>query len=116
MPDRCTNGAGVELPAAACDATVTSYTTPRIEAGMAFTDDVMKCRLKPLRQSDYYPLFFTDTQWSQMQATFRHGVCDYSKPGQGQQDTVAWQTYQDAEGNVIYGGVALPEPPRSQPL
>lgn len=116
VPDRCTNGAGVELAAAACDSTVTSYTTPRIEAGMPFTDDVMKCQLKPLRRSDYYPLFFTGAQWDQMQAMFPHGVCDYSKPGQFQQDTIAWQTYQDATGAVIYGGVPMGPAPRSEPL
>ena len=39
-----------------------------------------------------------------MEAAFPTGVCDYSKPGIGQQDTIAWQTYQEANGDVIYGG------------
>lgn len=116
VPDRCTNGVGVELPGAICDAVVESYATPRIEAGMPFTDDVMACQLKPLRKSDYYPVFFTDSQWSRLQTAFPSGVCDYSVPGQGQQDTVAWQTYQDAAGNVIYGGQALPPEPVSVPF
>ena len=116
VPDRCTNGAGVELPAAVCDATVTSYTTPRIEAGMPFTDDVMKCRLKPLRRSDYYPLLLTDTQWTRLQAIYPSGVCDYSVQGQFQQDTIPWQTYQDANGSVVFGGVAMASPPQSIPF
>lgn len=116
VADRCTNGAGVELPGEVCDAVVTSYTTPRIEAGMPFTDDVMKCALKPLRASDYLPIVFSPAQWAQMQQTFPHGVCDYSKPGQHQQDTVAWQTYQDAAGGVVYGGVPMGPPPASEPF
>jgi hypothetical protein len=83
---------------------------------MPFTDDVMKCSLKPLLRSDYYPIIFNDAQWQQMLATFPNGVCDYSKPGQFQQDTVAWQTYQDASGAVIYGGTPLGPPPASTPF
>jgi hypothetical protein len=113
VTERCTDGAGVELPAAVCDAVVQSYTTPRIEAGMPFTDDVMKCALRPMQRSDYYPVIFTDTQWAQLTAAFPGGVCDYSLPGTEQQDTVPWQTYQDASGNVVYGGTPLGSPPQS---
>ena len=74
--DRCTNGAGTDLPARICDVVVESYTTPRIEAGMPFTDDVMKCVKKPLRRSDYFPIQFTPEQWTRLQATFPDGVCD----------------------------------------
>ena len=116
VPDRCTNGAGRELPALACDVVVQSYATPRIAAGMPFTDDVMKCQLKPLRRSDYYPIIFNDAQWATLEATFPTGVCDYSKPGQYQQDTIAWQTYQEADGSVIYGGEPLAPQPVSTPI
>jgi len=41
-------------------------------------------------------------------------VCDYSKPGVGQQPTVAWQTYQTRRGRHVYGGRPLgPAPARS---
>jgi hypothetical protein len=116
VPDRCTNGAGRELPAVACDVVVQSYATPRIAAGMPFTDDVMKCQLKPLRRSDYYPITFNDAQWATLEATFPTGVCDYSKPGQYQQNTIAWQTYQKADGSVIYGGEPLGPHPVSTPI
>jgi hypothetical protein len=116
VTDRCTNGTGTAAPADACDALVTAYTSPRIEAGMPFTDDIMKCVLKPLRRSDYYPVQFSDTQWGQLTKVFATGVCDYTKPGVGQQDTVPWQTYQNTAGRVIYGGTALGRPPVSAPL
>jgi hypothetical protein len=44
------------------------------------------------------------------------GVCDWSKPGVGQGHNVPWPTYQDAHGNVIYGGRPMGPPPRSKPL
>ena len=53
-----------------------------------------ECQLKPLRRADTTRSTFTDAQWAQLQATFPEGVCDYSKPGVGQQGTIPWQTYQ----------------------
>ncbi|WP_119157267.1 DUF6351 family protein [Caldimonas tepidiphila] len=111
VADRCTDGAGVDMPASYCDAIVTSYTSPRIEAGMPFTDDVLKCQLKPLLRSDYYPVFFTDAQWSRLQQIFPLGVCDYSKPGVGKQLTVPWLNYRAGPG-----GEPLGTPPQSRPL
>jgi hypothetical protein len=82
-------------------------------AGGPFATDVIDCRLKPLRRSDYYPVQFSDAQWADLQKTFPNGVCDWSKPGLGQQPTVAWQTYQDPDGNVVTGGRPLGPAPAS---
>ena len=88
------------------------YGTPRTVAGDAITVDTNKCQLKPLNRSDDYgPTPFTDAQWARMQDLFPDGVCDFSKPGVGQQPTIAWQTYQDRDGRVIYGGTALASAP-----
>jgi hypothetical protein len=43
-------------------------------------------------------------------------VCDFSKRGVDQQPTIAWQTYQNARGKVIYGGRPLGPAPRSTPI
>ena len=51
-----------------------------------------------------------------LQTAFPSGVCDWSQPGAGQRRNVAWLTYQDASGNVIYGGRPMGPPPRSRPL
>ncbi len=115
VTDRCTNGAGTALPESACDKTVVAYGTPRLEAGEPMTDDVMKCQLKPLQRSDY-PVSFTDAQWSLLEQAFPTGVCDYSKPGVSQHGAVAWLTYQDARGRVIYGGRPLGPAPVSHPI
>jgi hypothetical protein len=83
-------------------------------AGESVATDTNMCRLKPLRQSDYYPIAFTADQWQQLEKAFPTGVCDWSKPGIDQQGAVPWQTYQDADGNVIYGGKALGAAPKSK--
>jgi hypothetical protein len=124
LTDRCYDGAGQKLTDGLCpDAVVPVYGTPRMVAGDAITTDANKCQLKPLQRSDYVqkvgpvsvPITFSDAQWAQLEATFPTGVCDFSKPGVDQQDTVPWQTYQDASGSVIYGGTPLGDPPVSQP-
>src|SRR3954454_23169574 len=77
LTDRCTNGSGTDIPAAECDNVVQAYTDPRIEAGMPFADDTIKCELRPLRRSSDFPLHFTDDQWAQLVKAFPDGVCDY---------------------------------------
>ncbi|MGH2836954.1 MAG: DUF6351 family protein, partial [Thermoleophilaceae bacterium] len=64
----------------------------------------------------YYPLGFTDDQWAQLEATFPTGVCDWSVPGVSQQDTIPWQTYQEKDGSVIYGGRPLGDAPTSEAI
>ena len=85
------------------------FATPRMVAGEGVSTDQEKCQLKPLTQSEYYPVVFTEEQWAALQKAFPSGVCDFTKPGVEQQNTVPWQTYQsDAKGeSVIYGGKPL---------
>jgi hypothetical protein len=112
---RCTDGNGNEQPSSVCDGTVQSYGTPRQGAGGPLSEDIMKCRLEPMRRSDY-PVTFTDQQWNRLQQAFPGGVCDYSKPGVGQRDTIGWLTYQTRRGWVIYGGKPMGPAPRSRPV
>jgi hypothetical protein len=103
--DRCNNADGTGLTMEQC--TGAADASVRIGAGSPFTDDVVECALKPLDRSSY-PAVFTDAQWSRMQSTFPTGVCDYSKPGKGQQPAQFWQTYLNAKGEPIIGGSPLP--------
>jgi Tannase-like family of unknown function (DUF6351) len=112
LADRCTDGAGHDIPSEVCDETVAAYGTPRFAADEPHTDDVLQCQLKPLRRDDYN-VSFTDAQWARLQQTFPDGVCDYSKPGVEQQPTVPWLTYQDSAGNAVYGGRPLGATPTS---
>jgi uncharacterized tannase-like protein DUF6351 len=92
------------------------FTTPAVEAGESIATDTMKCRLKPLRRSDYLPVEFTDSEWAQLVKTFPGGVCDWSRLGPSQQGTIPWQTYQDSRGRAVYGGRPLGRAPRSTPV
>ena len=85
-----------------------------MEAGESVATDQEKCHLKPLSQSDYYPVTFSDQEWAALQQMFPHGVCDWSKAGVDQRPTIGWQTYQTASGSVIYGGKPLGSPPGSR--
>jgi hypothetical protein len=109
LTERCTNGAGTALPSAECDTVVESYSSPRIEAGMPFADDTIKCELKPLRKSNYLPLQISDAALEQLKGAFPEGVCDYTKPGVDRTPTVPWLSY--AAGP---GGQALGNPPASK--
>jgi hypothetical protein len=115
VADRCTDGAGTDIPATVCDETVTAYGTPRFAAGEPLRDDILKCQLQPMNRADY-PVTFTDAQWARLLKAFPHGVCNYNLPGAEQQDTVPWLTYQDAQGNVVYGGTPLGTAPVSVAL
>jgi hypothetical protein len=114
VDDRCTDGNDHLLPSSECDAVVQAYSDPRLQAEMPMTNDTMKCELKPLDRSDY-PVQFTDDQWAALQKAFPNGVCNYRQPGVDRTPTATWQSYQDATGNVVYGGRPLGPVPTSKP-
>src|SRR4051794_6847366 len=108
LRDRCTADVCKSVAA-------TRYGTPRSVAGEAEVNDIVKCRLKPLDRADYGGATFTDDEWAQLQKAFPNGVCDWSKPGVGQQRNLSWLTYQDGGGHVVYGGRPMGPAPRSVP-
>jgi hypothetical protein len=90
------------------------FATPAMVAGEGIATDTQRCQLGALRQSDFYPISFSGSEWATLQHVFATGVCDWSRPGVGQQPTIPWQTYARADGRVIYGGRPLgPAPARS---
>jgi hypothetical protein len=121
--DRCANTDEVELvsvpgigPVCELKEVQTRYATPAMVAGEGVETDINRCQLKPHLRSDYYPIQFTDDQWARLNSAFPTGVCDWSKPGVEQQDSVRWQTYQDENGNVIHGGTPLGMAPQRSGL
>jgi hypothetical protein len=112
LTDRCTDGAGTNIPAEACDEVVQAYGTPRMSAGMPMADNILECQLVPLKRSAY-PVHFTDAEWRELEGAFPGGVCDYNKPGVAQRGTIPWLTYQRPNGHVIYGGKRMGPPPTS---
>jgi hypothetical protein len=76
-----------------CNQLYPPHADPRIAAGGPLTDDVLKCALKPIDSVSYRGKLSAD-QLRRLQAVFPTGVCDYNRPGIGQQITRAtWLTY-----------------------
>jgi hypothetical protein len=69
-----------------CNALYPPHTGPHMIAGGPLTNDVLKCQLEPLDPGDYR-VVFTEAEWTRLQRTFPTGVCDWSKPGVGQDVT-----------------------------
>jgi hypothetical protein len=115
LTDECYSGTGTKLSNSLCPAGVVNVEgTPRTVAGDAITTDDNKCQLKPLNRGSYGGITFTNAEWAELEKAFPSGVCDFSKPGVAQQPTIPWMTYQNARGQVIYGGRAMGAPPRSK--
>jgi hypothetical protein len=98
---------------AQCDADprLPKHASPRQVAGGALAENILKCQLKPLNPADYLPIAFTGAQWTRLQAVFSSGVCDWSKPGVGQQEAVSPLTFVAGPG-----GQPLPPAPEPQAL
>jgi hypothetical protein len=69
------------------------FAEPRIAAGQDRRGDIIKCALVPV-DPDAYDVEFTSEQRDRLERVFPDGVCDWARPGVGQQppDGV-WQTY-----------------------
>ena len=80
--------------------------SPRQVAGGPLAENILKCQLKPLISADYAPIVFNSDQLQRLNATFPGGVCDWTKPGVGQQAAESPLTFVDGPG-----GVPLPPAP-----
>ena len=83
--------------------------SPRQVAGGPLAENILKCRLKPLDSADYAPIVLSSDQLARLRAAFPDGVCDWNKPGVGQQPALSPLTFADGPG-----GHRLPPAPRSQ--
>lgn len=86
----------------ACRAAFPYFANPRMAAGGPLTNDILKCRLKPLDRADY-SIEFSDEQWAALQEAFPAGVCDWRKPGVDQQPSQPWLTFADGPGGRPLG-------------
>ena len=96
-----------------CDADprLAKHSSPRQVAGGSLTENILKCQLKPLDAADYLPAAFSAAQLARLHAAFPDGVCDWSKPGVGQQPAVSPLTFENGPG-----GEPLGPPPSSTHL
>jgi hypothetical protein len=80
--------------------------SPRQVAGGPLAENILKCQLKPLDPADYAPAVLSDQQLARLNAAFPGGVCDFSRPGVGQQPAVS-----PLDFSAGPGGVPLPPAP-----
>jgi len=90
------------------DARLAKHASPRQVAGGSIRENILKCQLKPLNAADYAPVVFTGAQLARLQAVFSTGVCDWSRPGVGQQEAISPLTFVAGPG-----GQPLPPAPVS---
>lgn len=98
---------------AVCDADpyLTPSLSPRQVAGGPRADNVLKCQLKPLATTDYGAVALTAGQRARLETAFPAGVCDWSKPGVGQQDPAGPLSFRNGPGGESFGAA-----PASAPL
>ncbi|MFF1822920.1 DUF6351 family protein [Kribbella sp. NPDC058245] len=80
-------------PAGTCGTTYPVAANPRIAAGSDAGVSKLKCALKPLDFADY-KVAFTAADRAKLRQAFPAGVCDYKKPGPGEQPAAGtWIDY-----------------------
>jgi hypothetical protein len=89
---------------ALCDHAQTTNVLPIQVAGQPLAANVLKCRRRPLRRADYseHGVIFTADQWARLSKVFAGGVCDWSRPGVGQQPPRgSWMSFDVPDGRVL---------------
>jgi hypothetical protein len=66
-----------------CPSQFPVFSNPRLVAGQALDEKVMKCSLAPIDFSSY-PAGFTPDLQARLRAAFPQGVCNYGRPGVGE--------------------------------
>jgi hypothetical protein len=78
--------------ATTCNGLYPPHAFPRLVAGGPLSADVLKCALKPVDPADYRrPLGAKDL--ARLKTIFPSGVCDWTKPGQGQAPVQTWAAW-----------------------
>ncbi len=72
--------------------------SPRQVAGGPLSENILKCRLKPLNSADYAPIVLSSSQLARLQAVFPDGVCDWDERGVEQERARAPRDYTDGPG------------------
>ncbi|HYL25421.1 MAG TPA: DUF6351 family protein [Burkholderiales bacterium] len=94
-----------------CDADpfLKPHSSPRQVAGGPRSEEILKCRTKPINTADYLPAVLSSAQLARLAAVFPDGVCDWAAGGVGQQPALSPLDFSGGPG-----GVPLPPAPRSE--
>ncbi|MGH9885046.1 MAG: DUF6351 family protein, partial [bacterium] len=85
------------------DARLKIHASPRQVAGGPVAENILKCQLKPIDAKDYEPAVLTDDQINRLKEVFPDGVCDFSMPGVGQQDSESPLNFAAGPGGKPFG-------------
>ncbi|MFB3905056.1 MAG: DUF6351 family protein [Acidobacteriota bacterium] len=76
-----------------CNLLFPSHADPRVAAGAPLAGNVLKCALKAVDPNDYTNPLAAE-QLQRLKTIFSQGVCDYTRPGVGQQQAEGtWRRY-----------------------
>ncbi|MBC7974986.1 MAG: hypothetical protein H7138_08375 [Myxococcales bacterium] len=91
--------------AALCDADplLKPHTSPRQVAGGPVAENILKCARRPFNRADYAQLGLSEAQLTRLATVFVDGVCDFTKPGIGQQPAVSPLDFSAGPGGVVLG-------------
>jgi hypothetical protein len=84
------------------DPSLKPHASPRQVAGGPVAENILKCQLRPINRADYNPVGLTDDQFNRLSKVFADGVCDFSKPGVGQQDAISPLDFSAGPGGVPF--------------
>ena len=87
---------------------VTYQSSPRQVAGGPLTEDIFKCRLRPIDWADPLYAGLDTAQRVRLAAVFPDGVCDWNRPGIGWQTSPGWVSFSGSTPK------ALPRAPTSK--
>lgn len=71
-------------------------------AGQPVAADILKCARKPVDPNDYNGRLDAD-QLTEIKRIFSGGVCDWSRPGEGQVAVRPWPSYGPAPSRLAPG-------------
>lgn len=96
---------------AVCDADpfLKPSSSPRQVAGGPLAENILKCALRPIHPS-HYGGRLSEGQLARLAAAFPGGVCDWSKPGVGQQPAAGPLDFRAGPGGQPFGPAPVSRP------
>jgi Tannase-like family of unknown function (DUF6351) len=96
---------------AVCDADpfLAPHSSPRQVAGGNLSENILKCALRPVSDSEYGGRLDAG-QLTRVKAVFTTGVCDWTKPGIGQQNAVSPLNFRAGPGGVPFAAAPVSVP------
>ena len=106
VPVSAENPTGREFNLSLCESKVARYkvgSSPRQVAGGSLSENILKCRLKPVSSADYAPVVLSSEQLARLRTVFPDGVCDWDERGVEQERADSPRDYSDGPGGVPLG-------------